>query len=71
MIRKIRNWLCNKFLPIYLRDSLLEENTRLHEEVRRLRTVIQEKDAYIDGLRDGIKSQRRIVINTTGKEGSK
>lgn len=63
MIRRIRHWLCERFLPIYLRESLLEENRRLEEQNRELLVRIEKLRAYIEGLETGIKAQRRIVIN--------
>lgn len=63
MIRKIKHWFFNRFLPAYLKDLLLVENEKLYQRVADLERQLKEKDAYIDGLQDGIKSQRRIVIN--------
>lgn len=68
MIRKIKHWLYNKYLPLYLRESLLQENEKLRKENGKLRESILERDAYIDGLEAGIRAQRRIIINTTNKE---
>ena len=68
MIRKIKHWLYNKYLPLYLRESLLQENEKLRKENGKLRESILERDAYIDGLEAGIRAQRRIIINTTDKE---
>lgn len=68
MIRKIKHWLYNKYLPVYLRESLLQENEKLRKENTKLRESILERDAYIDGLEAGIRAQRRIIINTIDKE---
>ena len=64
MIKKFRHWLIERFLPVYLRESLLEENRRLEEKNRVLKGQNERLLAYIDGLENGIKAQRRIVINT-------
>ncbi len=64
MIKKFRHWLIERFLPICLRESLLEENRRLEEKNRDLQVKIERLNAYIDGLETGIKSQRRIIVNT-------
>ena len=43
---------------------MIEENRKLMEENLKLKGQIERLNAYIDGLENGIKSQRRIVINT-------
>ena len=65
---KFKKWLINEFLPAWAKDSVFEENRRLQSEIIRLRATIAERDAYIDGLERGIRSQRRIIINTGGKQ---
>ena len=67
-MRKFKKWLISEFLPAWAKDSVLEENRRLQSEITRLRAIIAERDAYIDGLERGIRSQRRIIINTGGKQ---
>ena len=67
-MKKIRSWLIDKFLPAWAKDSVLEENMRLQSEIVRLQATIAERDAYIDGLERGIRSQRRIIINTGGDQ---
>lgn len=65
---KFKKWLINEFLPAWAKESVFEENRRLQSEIIRLRAIIAERDAYIDGLERGIRSQRRIIINTGGKQ---
>lgn len=65
---KFKKWLINEFLPAWAKDSVFEENRRLQSEITRLRAIIAERDAYIDGLERGIRSQRRIIINTGGNQ---
>ncbi len=67
-MNKLRNWIINKALPIYARESLQTEIVRLQKENEQLRSKVGRLNAYIDGLGDGIKAQRRIIINT-GREG--
>ncbi len=67
-MKKLRNWIINKVLPIYARESLQGEIARLRKENDQLRAKVDRLGAYIDGLDDGIKAQRRIIINT-GREG--
>ena len=59
-MKKIKNWLVSEFLPIWAKAAMQEENQQLKHQIARL-------NAYIDGLEAGIKSQRRIIINTAGE----
>ena len=58
----LKKWLFERFYPAVAK-----------EEIARLRLEIAAKDAeidrlnyYIDGMRDGQRAQRRIVINNNG-----
>lgn len=60
---KFKRWLCNKFLPAYCRDALLEENARLRELVSDYQKENARLRSYIDGMDAVLRRQRRIVIN--------
>ena len=64
-MKKIKNWLIKRILPIWAREQLMKENEELRREIEDLRMRLKRKDEYIDGLTDGIRAQRRIIINTT------
>lgn len=64
-MKKIKYWLFERILPVWARAELEKENARLQAEVADLRTQLRLKDEYIDGLTDGIRAQRRIIINTS------
>lgn len=64
-MKKIKNWLIKRILPIWARAELEKENAELRREIEELRVKLQRKNEYIDGLIDGIRAQRRIIINTT------
>lgn len=64
MIKKIKHWLIERILPVWAREQLLAEIRRLEEKNRQLREENIQLGSYIDGLETGIKSQRRIIINT-------
>lgn len=66
-MKRFRNWIINKVLPIYARERMQREIDMLCVENAQLRAKVDKLNAYIDGLEDGIKSQRRIIINAGGE----
>lgn len=67
MIKKIKQWFYDRFLPMWAKETVLADCKKLHEENSQLLRKLAEKDAYIDGLHAGMKAQRRIIINNTGE----
>lgn len=67
-MRRFRTWLIEVFLPTWAKESVVKENEALRERNRELNDEINRLNAYIDGLEAGIRSQRRIIINT-GRDG--
>ena len=65
MMKRIRRWFVHRFLPMWAKKTILDENEKLQRQVAELREELDRKEAYIQGLLAGVKSQRRIVINTT------
>lgn len=68
-MKKIKRWLTERFLPVYLKEELMKENKRLEAENEKLRIRVKELNAYADGLEFGLRSQRRLIVNA--KEGTK
>ena len=66
--KKIKRWLIERILPVWARESMQSEIDILNKKVEELKQEILRKDAYIEGLEQGIRSMRRIVINTAGGE---
>lgn len=66
MMKRIKQWLINHFLPMWAKETVLADNRKLLKEVENLRLQLMQKKAYISGLEDGIRAQRRIIINTGG-----
>ena len=63
-MKKIKNWFYNRFLPMWAKETILRDYKNIQLENKELRKKVAEQDAYITGLTTGIKSVRRIVINT-------
>ena len=71
ILKRIKEWFLNRFLPMWAKETVLADNRRLQKELTELRSELEQKTAYINGMAAGIKSQRRIVINTTSREEKK
>ena len=69
-MRRLKNWLYSRFLPMWMKESLLADYRSVLRKNEELRKELAIKNAYIAGLETGIKSVRRIVINNSG-EGKK
>lgn len=64
MIKRIKHWLIERILPVWARSELLAEINSLKEKNAALQHELALRDEYINGLENGIRAQRRIVINT-------
>lgn len=64
MITKLKRWLIDRILPVWARAELLAEIDSLKKKNEELRHELALRDEYINGLENGIRAQRRIVINT-------
>ena len=63
-MRKLKHWLINKILPIWAKQELLSENQQLRNKITELQMKLREQAGYIEGLEAGLRSQRKIIINT-------
>ena len=63
-MKKIKNWIYNRFLPMWAKESIFREYKNIQLENEALRNKVAELEAYINGLHAGMRNQRRIVINT-------
>lgn len=68
MIKRFNVWLRERFLPEWARQQLVEENEKLRKRLAEERREIRRLEAYIQGLHDGLRRQRQVVIyNHAGK----
>ena len=70
-MKKIKEWLINRFLPLWAKETVLADNKRLIREVRRLEAENDRLRAYVDGVNAGTRGLRRIVINAGIREDKK
>lgn len=64
LMKRIKAWFFDRFLPMWAKETVLADNRKLQLQVAELREQLDQKEAYIAGMIAGMKSQRRIVINT-------
>lgn len=62
-MKRIKEWLINKFLPAWAKDTLYKENQALREKIAEQGAEIMKLNAYISGLEVGLRAQRRVIIN--------
>ena len=65
----MKKWLMEHFLPMWAKQTLLEDNKALRREVKALRQENRELTAYLRGLEQGVKAMRKISIYTGGERG--
>ena len=68
MIRKIKQWLVDSFLPMWAKETVLQENRTLRRENAELKKKLEVQIAYIAGIEAGGRALRRIVINNNSGE---
>lgn len=64
-MRRFRKWLLERFLPVWAKDSVYQENKTLLAKVSEQKQEIRALNAYIDGMETALRRQR-IVIQTGG-----
>jgi len=65
----MKKWLMEHFLPMWAKETLLEDNKALRREIKALRQENRELTAYLRGLEQGVKAMRKISIYTGGERG--
>ena len=63
----MRKWLIEHFLPMWAKETVLEENRRLRRQISLLEQDNQETKAYIQGIEAGIRAGKKITIYTGGE----
>ena len=66
-MNRLNKWL-SRWLPDWAAEQLEAENRRLAERVRELKGENARLHAYLDGLEVGLRAQRRVIVQTGGKE---
>ena len=64
----MKKWLQNHFLPMWAKQTLLWEKRQLEQENLALQQEIQRLEAYVDGMKTGIRAGKRVNIINRGGE---
>jgi len=64
----MKHWLLNRFLPMWAKETLLQDNKRLERELQALQQKNRELEAYIQGMQNGLRANKRISIVNHGGE---
>lgn len=62
-MKRFKLWLFSRYFPAEAKEQI----ARLQREIVLKDAEIENLKAYIDGLQDGIRSQRRVVIQNNTK----
>lgn len=52
----MKKWLTDRFLPMWAKQTVLQENRELKRQNERLEQEIARLDAYIAGLHKGLRT---------------
>ena len=52
------NWLTQKFLPLWAKETVLRDNRNLRAENEALRQKVKELERYIQGVHLGLRGRR-------------
>lgn len=55
----MKNWLVNKFLPMWAKETVLRENRQLRQENQAIKQEISRLEAYAQGLKTGLRAVGR------------
>ena len=65
----MKKWLIERFLPMWAKETVLEDNRILMAENEQLKVRIRELEARIQGMQAGLRATKRInIYNRGGQE---
>lgn len=62
----MKRWLIDGFLPMWAKQTVLEDNRSLIKQLREVRNENRELKAYIQGLEQGIRAVKRVQVHKGG-----
>lgn len=68
-MNQLKIWLCERFLPDYCREELLNDNRSLMKMIEEQKKEIAQLKAYISGVEMSLRYAKKISIhNEVNKE---
>lgn len=64
----MKKWLQNRFLPMWAKQTLLWEKQQLERENLALRQELDRLEAYVEGVKTGLRAAKRVNIINRGGE---
>lgn len=58
----MKSWFLETFLPMWAKETVLQDNRALRRQVRQLEQQLQMLESYTRGLENGIRATRKINI---------
>lgn len=58
----MKSWFLETFLPMWAKETVLQDNRALRRQVRQLEQQLQLLESYTRGLENGIRATRKINI---------
>ena len=62
----MKKWIIEHFLPMWAKQTVLEDNRLLRKENRALKAENRKLKAYIQGLENGIRAGKQVRIYNVG-----
>lgn len=64
----MKKWLIDGFLPMWAKQTVLEDNRRLSKQICALQRENREMKAYIQGLHKGLRTARQVRMPQGGEK---
>ena len=65
MIRRLRHWLIERYLPVWAKETILEDNRRLRRQLEQEKAENSSLRAYARGLEEGLAALHGMRLNIT------
>jgi hypothetical protein len=61
VLRNLKKWLLEGFLPMWAKQTVLQENRRLTRQLRQLQQENEKLTSYIKGLHMGLRRKHENI----------